>query len=93
MRIPLLYATLHLAFASATFGQGSLTPPPGPPAPTVKTLDQVEARTIVNATNTPGDGANTFIISASGSYYLTGNLTGEADMQGSASRPATSRWI
>jgi parallel beta-helix repeat protein len=41
----------------------------------MKTLDQVEARTIVNATNTPGDAGNTFIISVPGSYYLTGNIT------------------
>ena len=42
----------------------------------MKTLDQVEARIIVNATNTPGDGTNSYIISAPGSYYLTGNIAG-----------------
>jgi hypothetical protein len=57
------------------FAQGSLTPP-GAPAPTMKTLNQVEPRTIINATNTPGNGTNQFIISAPGSYYLTGNITG-----------------
>ena len=35
------------------------------PAPTMKTLDQVEARTIVNAANTPGDTSNLFIITSS----------------------------
>jgi hypothetical protein len=58
--------TFTLLLASTGFGQGSLTPPAGPPAPTMRTLDQVEARTIVNAKNTPGDATNTYIISAAG---------------------------
>src|SRR6478735_5297203 len=74
---PLIFAC---AFSTA-FGQGALTPP-GAPAPTMKSLDQVEARTIVNSTNTPGDASNTFIISAPGSYYLTGNLTGVSGKSG-----------
>jgi parallel beta-helix repeat protein len=47
--------------------QGSLTPP-GFPAPTMKTLDQVEARTPI--------GSAPFTITGPGSYYLTGNLSG-----------------
>lgn len=67
--------------STSAFPQGSLTPP-GAPAPTMKTLDQVEARTIVNAVNTPGDATHQFIITTAGSYYLTGNITGVSGKHG-----------
>jgi hypothetical protein len=72
MKTPLkLSAALLLsAFSlqpSALLGQGSLSPP-GAPAPTMKTLDQVEARTAI----TNADGVT---ISQPGSYYLTTNIT------------------
>jgi len=41
----------------------------------MKTLDQIEARTLVNAANTPGSSTNAFIIAQPGSYYLGGNIT------------------
>jgi len=60
-----LWAAMLLQPATL-LAQGSLTPP-GPPAPTMKTLDQLEPRTPI--TNLP------YTISAPGSYYLTTNLT------------------
>jgi hypothetical protein len=52
---------------SPAFAQGSLAPP-GPPAPTMKSLAQIEPRTAIT-----NSGAVT--ISASGSYYLTTNIS------------------
>ena len=63
----LALATLNPQLSTA-FAQGSLTPP-GAPAPTMKSLDQIEARTAI--TNT----TSLVTISQPGSYYLTHNLT------------------
>ena len=42
----------------------------------MKTLDQIASTGIpINSTNTPGSAGNHFTITASGSYYLTGNLS------------------
>ena len=88
--------TLRLVMVAATLGgifwvsAGDLNPPAGPVTPTMKPLDEVEPRTAVNATNTPGDTDSSFRISQSGSYYLTANLTGESgkhDMIGCESDP------
>lgn len=54
---------------------GPLNPPGGSVASTYKTLSEVEPRVAINATNTPGNGANVFIISQPGSYYLPANVT------------------
>jgi parallel beta-helix repeat protein len=77
MKTLLRFSALTCAFlftsTMSTFAQGGLTPP-GAPVPTMKTLDQIEARTPLDATHTPGDASNEFIIAQAGSYYLTGNL-------------------
>jgi parallel beta-helix repeat protein len=71
---------LFLAVQSG-FAQGSLTPP-GAPAPAMKSLSQIEPRTPVDATHTPGDSGDMFIISQPGSYYLTTNIIGVSSMNG-----------
>src|SRR5262245_4148731 len=71
---------LNAPFTSC-YGQGNLNPP-GSPNPTMKSLDQVEARTIVNSNNTPGDAFSVFKITNSGAYYLTANITGGLGMHG-----------
>ena len=61
-----LALVLSLILLPSAFGQGSLTPP-GAPAPTMKTLTQVEPRTPITAVP--------YTITNPGSYYLTTNFT------------------
>ena len=61
---------------------GPLDPPDGPIAPTGKTLTEVEPRIPLNAQTAPGDLSNLFVIEKSGSYYLTGNITGVSGKSG-----------
>lgn len=61
---------------------GDLDPPPGPVAPTMKSLDELEPRIALSDENTPGAGTTGFIITAPGSYYLTENLTGPVMRRG-----------
>ena len=65
---------LFVLVAASRLLAGPLSPPIGPVTSTGKTTSEVEPRTIVNATNTPGDGNNVYVISQSGSYYLAGNM-------------------
>jgi parallel beta-helix repeat protein len=69
-----LVALLAIAALAAVFAQGPLTPPPGNPAPLMKTLDQVEPKIPINDLTAPGDQSKHHIISQPGSYYLTANL-------------------
>ena len=64
-----------LTLALAAFA-GDLDPPGGVITPTLKTLDEVEPRTPMNLTNTPGDADSVYKITTPGSYYLIGNLKG-----------------
>ena len=63
---------LYVLPLSMVAAQGPLEPPSGSPAPTMKTLDQVEARKPI------AGGTSEVVISESGSYYLTGNITVES---------------
>lgn len=76
----ILFSALD-AQLSTVFAQGSLTPP-SPPSPTMKTLDQVEARTPVDTNNTPGNVSFEFYINQPGSYYLTANVVGVGSKNG-----------
>ncbi len=66
--------SLLLAFLSLpalALAQGSLAPPAGAPAPTMKTLAQIEPRTPLAQ---PTGATTGLTLSTPGSYYLTGNL-------------------
>lgn len=73
----LLVSMLPLALGASLAHAGNLNPPAGAVAPTMKTLQQVEPRTPINDTTTPGDNDATpsrFKITSSGSYYLTNQV-------------------
>jgi len=81
MRNETVFVTLSVCVtivaASAIIAQGGpLDPPQGPISPSFKTLDQVEPRVPIDQVP--------FSITESGSYYLTGNLSGNAGITVSA---------
>lgn len=78
---PIIFTLLVVLPSVSLFAQGSLTPP-GAPAPTMKSLDQIEPRTPINAANTPGNFLALFIINKPGSYYLTNNIIGVDSKRG-----------
>jgi parallel beta-helix repeat protein len=71
----LVGSAVALAAVATALG-GSMIPPVGPVAPTMKTLQQVEPRTPVQSL--PGSATGMFVISEPGSYYLTGNIDASA---------------
>jgi hypothetical protein len=69
----LVLLSAMVAWAAGSRAQGPLLPP-GAPAPSMRTLEQVEPRTPVESL--PGNDLFLHVIEAPGAYYLTGNLTG-----------------
>lgn len=82
MSIRALLAAAALVSVGAPALAGPLTPPPGVPGSTMKSLSEVEPRIAINAENTPGDADSVFKITQGGSYYLTGNVVGVAGKMG-----------
>src|ERR1035438_213898 len=72
-RLKLVTTVSGFFILHSAFGQGALTPP-GAPAPTMKSLTQIEPRTPISSLP--------YTISAPGSYYLTTNLTGVSGNNG-----------
>src|SRR5882724_6913166 len=75
-------AALSLIATASLLSAGPLDPPVGAVTSSYKTLTEVEPRTAINATNTPGDADSVFKITQPGSYYLTGNVQGVASKHG-----------
>ena len=66
LRFAICAAASTFAICYSSFGQGALTPP-GAPGPTMKSLDQIEARRPISSAP--------FLIVSPGSYYLTTNIS------------------
>lgn len=79
MKYAAVAALILLTCSTRSFGQGALTPSSGP-APSFRTLTQVEPRTPINTLT--NDSNASYIISIPGSYYLTDNLSGNTSKHG-----------
>lgn len=77
MRTRILSSFVSCVVAGAALA-GPLSPPPGP----VTETGRFGPRTEINQTNTPGDADSVFRITQPGSYYLAGNVMGEAMKHG-----------
>ena len=66
MKKTLLIILTSFSICPSLHAQGGPLTPPGPPGPTMKSLDQIEARMPVSSLP--------ITLSSSGSYYLIGNL-------------------
>ncbi len=76
-----LACVMAVCIASKTMG-GPLTPPGGAVVSTGRTLSEIEPRTPVGDTTTPGSATARFVISSPGSYYLTADVVAEANKSG-----------
>ena len=72
--------SLLLAMGTQSALGGNLDPPPGPIAPTMKPLSDVEPRIAVKTLS--GSATALHVISQAGSYYLTENITGGSGKHG-----------
>ena len=71
LNVSILACLTCTLMVSNTMAQGSLTPP-GAPAPTMKTLQQIEPR--IDLATVAGDASYHHVLNQPGSYYLSGNL-------------------
>jgi len=81
---PITIAALSAACvgSAALLIAGPLAPPGGPVDSTYRTLTEVEPRTPISQSTTPGDADSVYRITQPGSYYLTGNVSVPAGKSG-----------
>jgi hypothetical protein len=70
--LPVLCA---LSLSTAAVIAGPINPPSGPVTSSGKTLTEVEPRIPIKPATTPGDADSVYKITASGHYYLIGNIS------------------